>query len=147
MDNLLQALATEIGGSVRLGRVERVDEAGTPWVLLPGGRPVPAVRLAGVTIEQLRTAQTTGAPVVLVFAEGSKAVVLGVVAEGEAPTRVEARVDGKKVVLQGENEVVIRCGKASITLTRAGKVLIKGAYVLSRSSGVNRIKGGSVQIN
>jgi hypothetical protein len=34
-----------------------------------------------------------------------------------------------------------------LTLTHAGKVLIRGAYVLSRSSGVNRIKGGSVQIN
>ena len=32
-------------------------------------------------------------------------------------------------------------------LTRAGKVLIQGAYLLSRSTGVNRIKGGSVQIN
>ena len=31
--------------------------------------------------------------------------------------------------------------------TRAGKVLIRGTYLLSRSSGVNRIKGGSVQIN
>ena len=28
-----------------------------------------------------------------------------------------------------------------------GKVLIRGTYLLSRSSGVNRIKGGSVQIN
>ena len=35
----------------------------------------------------------------------------------------------------------------SITLTGAGKVLIRGAYVLSRSSGVNKIKGGSVQLN
>ena len=31
--------------------------------------------------------------------------------------------------------------------TRAGKVLVRGAYVSSRSSGVQRIKGGSVQIN
>ncbi|MEW5071937.1 hypothetical protein AB1P14_09365, partial [Pseudomonas aeruginosa] len=38
-------------------------------------------------------------------------------------------------------------GKASITLTRAGKVIIRGAYLSSRSTGVNRIKGGSVQIN
>ncbi|MEP7119602.1 MAG: hypothetical protein ABJE95_01785, partial [Byssovorax sp.] len=36
---------------------------------------------------------------------------------------------------------------SSITLTRAGKILIRGAYVLTRSSGVNRIQGGSVQIN
>ena len=41
----------------------------------------------------------------------------------------------------------MRCGEASITLTRAGKVLIRGAYVLSRSSGANRIKGAAVEIN
>ena len=33
------------------------------------------------------------------------------------------------------------------SLTKAGKVLIHGAYVSNRSSGVMRIKGGSVQIN
>lgn len=58
-----------------------------------------------------------------------------------------AQVDGERIVFTAEKEIVLRCGQASITLTRAGKVLIRGAYVLSRSSGVNRIKGGSVQIN
>lgn len=60
---------------------------------------------------------------------------------------IEAKVDGEQVVIEGKKEIVLKCGKASITLTRAGKVLIRGAYVLSRSSGVNRIKGGSVQVN
>ncbi|MFY4727917.1 DUF6484 domain-containing protein [Nitrospira sp. BLG_2] len=60
---------------------------------------------------------------------------------------IEAKVDGEQVVIEGKREIVLKCGKASITLTRAGKVLIRGAYVLSRSSGVNRLKGGSVQIN
>jgi hypothetical protein len=32
-------------------------------------------------------------------------------------------------------------------LTSAGKVMIQGAYLSNRSSGVLRIKGGSVQIN
>ena len=45
------------------------------------------------------------------------------------------------------DQLVLRCGKASITLTKAGKVLIQGTYLSSRSSGVNRIKGGSVQLN
>ncbi len=60
---------------------------------------------------------------------------------------IEAKVDGEQVVIEGKKEIVLKCGKASITLTRAGKVLIRGTYVLSRSSGVNRIKGGSVQVN
>ena len=56
-------------------------------------------------------------------------------------------IDGKRVTFDAKEQIVLRCGKASITLTRAGKVLIRGAYLLHRSSGVNRIKGGSVQIN
>lgn len=60
---------------------------------------------------------------------------------------VAAQVDDDRMVLTAEREIVLRCGKASLTLTRAGKVLIRGAYVISRSSGVNCIKGGSVQIN
>ena len=56
-------------------------------------------------------------------------------------------VDGERLVFTAKKEIVLRCGKASITLTRAGKILIRGAYLLSRSSGVNRIKGGSVKIN
>jgi hypothetical protein len=55
--------------------------------------------------------------------------------------------DGERLVFSAEKEIVLRCGESSITLTRAGKILIRGAYVLTRSSGVNRIQGGSVQIN
>jgi len=64
-----------------------------------------------------------------------------------APSPFTVAVDGEAVVLSVERELVLRCGKASITLRRDGHVLIRGAYVLSRSTGVNRIKGGSVQIN
>jgi hypothetical protein len=62
-------------------------------------------------------------------------------------TPVEAKVDGEQVVIEGYKEIMLKCGKASITLTRAGRVHIRGTYVLSRSSGVNRLKGGSVQVN
>jgi hypothetical protein len=65
----------------------------------------------------------------------------------EVPARANPTVDGERLVFSAEHEIVLRCGQASITLTRAGKVLIRGAYLLARSSGVNRIQGGSVQIN
>lgn len=58
--------------------------------------------------------------------------------EDRSVARVEAR---------GQDQITIRCGKSSITLTRSGKIILRGKYILSRSEGVNRIKGGSVQIN
>jgi Domain of unknown function (DUF6484) len=56
-------------------------------------------------------------------------------------------IDGKRIVLEGREEVVLRCGESSITLNANGKISIRGKYLLSRSSGVNRILGGSVQVN
>ena len=52
-----------------------------------------------------------------------------------------------RVEISAEREVVLSCGEASVTLTRAGKVIIKGNYVVSRSKGVNKIKGAAVDIN
>lgn len=59
----------------------------------------------------------------------------------------ERTIRSERLVFEATTEIVIRCGAASITLTEGGKVLIKGEYVLSRSTGTNRIRGGSVQIN
>jgi hypothetical protein len=72
--------------------------------------------------------------------------------KGADPVRARLRelqiqIADERLELTARREVVIRCGKASITLTPAGKVLIRGTYISSRSSGANRIKGGSVQLN
>jgi hypothetical protein len=63
------------------------------------------------------------------------------------PVVDDVTIDGKRIVLEGQEEIVLRCGEASITLTKAGKILIRGKYLLNRSTGVNRIMGGSVQVN
>jgi len=56
-------------------------------------------------------------------------------------------VDGKTITFEAKDKMVFKCGQSSITLTKEGKVLIRGKYLLNRSSGVNRIMGGSVQVN
>jgi len=68
-------------------------------------------------------------------------------AASPGPSSVEARVDGKRVVFEGQEEIVLKCGEASITLKRDGKLILRGAYVETHAKGVNRIKGGSVKIN
>lgn len=70
------------------------------------------------------------------------------VAMPTAPTKVSVDGGAEEIVdIVGKEQVVIRCGRASITLTRAGKILLRGAYISSRSSGANRIKGGSIHLN
>jgi Domain of unknown function (DUF6484) len=137
---------------VAVGVLTGVDSSGGPLVRLPddaasAGRPARTV----VAIDP----QRAGEEVVVSFENGDrhKPIILGMLASAgapsmaEAPAQVQAKLDDDVLEFSANREITLRCGKASITLTRAGKVIIRGAYLLSRSSGVNRIKGGSVQIN
>jgi hypothetical protein len=141
-----------------VGRDERgvlVDFAGNPHGPLVARATVP---LEGVVIDG---APAKGPEVLLVFEHerSDQPIVvglLGLTSEQKAPTaplahppkgRLEAVVDGARVVLDARDEIVLQCGEASITLRRNGRVVIRGAYVETRSRGVNRIKGGTVQIN
>nr|WP_251010907.1 DUF6484 domain-containing protein [Variovorax paradoxus] len=128
------------------------DEGRTPLVLFAGQLGNAAVRARAVV--DLHGAHI-GHHVVLMFEGGdaSRPIVMGVLRHSEAwplaerPAQVEVDADGERMILSAREQLVMRCGRASITLTRAGKVLIQGSYVLSRSTGVNRVKGGAVQIN
>lgn len=62
-------------------------------------------------------------------------------------TPTDVKVDGKKITFDAKDEIHLRCGKSSILLRRDGKVVIKGSHLISRSSGGNKIKGSSVNIN
>jgi len=130
-----------------IGTLLELDVIGCPRVDFPGnGRGALTAR----TLVVLDSSKV-GREVALMFEDGdpSKPMVLGILHRPGRPDPkpVQVQVDGESVVLTGKREIVLKCGKASITLTRAGKILLRGAYVSSRSSGVNRIKGGSVQIN
>lgn len=97
-------------------------------------------------------AEDIGAPVTLLFEDGDprRPVIIGKV--WQAPGQVSAHglaltVNDERLEVIGEREIVIRCGKASITLTRAGKIVLRGTYILQASSGANKIKGATVHIN
>jgi uncharacterized protein (DUF2345 family) len=65
----------------------------------------------------------------------------------DRPMVIETDVDGKRVRIVAKDEIVLECGKASITLRRNGRVIVRGTHVETNSDGTNRIKGGQVQIN
>jgi hypothetical protein len=56
-------------------------------------------------------------------------------------------VDGQRVTIVAGSEIALVCGKSSIVMTADGKIVIKGSNLMSRSSGGNRIRGATVQIN
>jgi hypothetical protein len=153
---------TRIDG-VLVGRLAAIGAGGEPRVDFPGAPPdgVAARSMVAVGAAQIDH------EVALLFEGGDpqKPLIMGLMhrfqeapsaaeapsaSDAEAPARAAQPTvenDGERLVFEADKEIVLRCGQSSITLTRAGKILIRGAYVLTRSSGVNRIQGGSVQIN
>jgi hypothetical protein len=133
---------------ILVGRVASVREV--VRVVFPGC-PDPAGVPARSMIQLEPGDESTDVALMFELGDPLRPCVLGRMMSqpGPGPAAPEVRVsrDGDRVVLAAEQEIVLQCGEASITLTRAGKVLIRGAYVLSASSGVNRVLGASVEIN
>jgi hypothetical protein len=148
---------------VRTGKIVAIDASGTVTVDFHGNRrgPLPAKITESVRerLEGCHAPQT--AEVLLVFEAGDplKPVIFDLLRQGLTPLEPasietetgnpdrEILIDAAAFDFSAKERIVLRCGKASITLTKAGKIIIRGAYLLNRSSGVNLIKGGSVRIN
>ncbi len=142
---------------VVIGILESTVEAGTCRVSF-WYRDVHYVRTALVI-----AALPAGAlqqPVALGFANANRdsPIVLGMIhANLQSLLHLPARPDAvlsprpdaipASRILEAAEDIELRCGEASIRLTRAGKVLINGEYVLTCSRGVNRIVGASVEVN
>jgi len=152
-DTQFEPLGELIGVTRRLdgvviGALVGFAEDGAPLVDFPGNPhddPIPAR-----TVTMLR-AEDVGREVALLFegTDSTKPVLVGPILNPSAADtlKLAVRHNEDRIELAADREIVLKCGSASITLTRAGKVLIRGAYVSSHSNGVNKIKGGAVHIN
>ena len=136
-----------------VGKLVAVANQGRTPLVRYQGQPGHAA-LEARTLVDLHAAHV-GSGIVLMFERGDPTapVIMGLLRDAEnlpsaaRPGHVEIDVDGESLIVAGKEQVVIRCGKASITLTKAGKVVIEGEYVINRARKTNRIEGGAVQIN
>jgi len=125
-----------------------------------GGRALVARVLASLDDALLAQATRERAEVALLFEGGDpgKPLVVGLVRSASPlvdallasrlpPGDKVARVDGKRVQIEGKEEVVLRCGKASLTLRRDGNVVLRGVNLVTQADQVNKIRGGKVQLN
>lgn len=161
-------------GEIIIGTLVELNDLGEPCVDFPGNISsslLNAMSTIGMTNEHI------GKQVALLFANGNilTPIIMGVIhnplhemlenfdqsqtpISGSSANKTEvslnsnlnvddALIDGKKITFEAKEQIILKCGESSITLTKAGKILIRGKYLLNRSTGVNRIMGGSVQVN
>lgn len=148
-------------GQALLGTLVGLQPSGEPIIDVPDNPSfigIPARSCIGLQHADI------GKEVVLLLAQENIPVVIGIMqspqtrqevrevvfeppAENVSKMPTRARVDGRTVELNAQHEIVLRCGDASIKLTHEGKIVIRGKYVISHSSGVNRVRGGSVELN
>lgn len=134
----------QAGGAAQTGVLLEVGAEGSPIVDYSGNElgPIPA-----------RTAiasANAGDTVLLVFDGGdpTRPIIVGVVRdrfEKSHPQRL--KIAAKEILVEGTEEVSLRCGESSLILRKDGKAVLKGREVLSRASRTNRIKGATVQVN
>ncbi|PCK09632.1 MAG: hypothetical protein COA42_03060 [Alteromonadaceae bacterium] len=145
------------------------DSNGSPLVKSPDSTNSPITAIATISLSQ----QHIGRQLAMMFinADPTRPIIIGLINNpledaihlAEKQTEVNpahshhddeqknqaniAFVDGKKTEIIGEEEIVLRCGESSITLKKNGKILIRGKYIVNQATGLNRILGGSVQVN
>jgi hypothetical protein len=152
LDRPAKGSASRFGGVVVGELLGIKDEGRTPLVSYP--RQLGAAAVAARSVVDLHTTHI-GRQVVLVFedADPARPIIIGAFQSDRSslfetrPGHVEVDTDGQRMIISAKEQLVLRCGDASLTLTKDGKVLLRGKHLSSHAFGVNRIKGGSVQIN
>ncbi|HEX6708666.1 MAG TPA: DUF6484 domain-containing protein [Albitalea sp.] len=147
-----EAAVAAASGAVVGELIAIADTGRTPLVCYPGQPGAQA--LAARTVVPLG-GEHVGRALLLVFEHNDPArpVVMGVLHEAapgspeHPPASVHVAADGQHLTVSAGEELELRCGRARILLTRDGTVHIEGQRIVSRADGVNRILGGSVQIN
>ena len=139
--------ASDAGACV--GRLVAI-EAGRPLVEFDVGMGLQQVQ-ARVLQDMAPSAQpwAVGQAVLLVLERGDAAlpVIVGRVVDTLPSSTAPVEINAQELNFEGQEQVVLRCGEASITLRADGQVLIKGSRLLSRASESNKIRGATVMIN
>ncbi len=154
------SMALAIGPTV--ARLTQTGSAGEIFVAVGGTTPCAAKLLANLDRYELAQPRYVGREVLVVFQDGdrNKPIIVGLLEEPleslvemtaatkETPDhKQELRIDGKRVVIEADDEIELKCGQGSITIRKDGKIVVKGTHVLSHATGPNRIRGGSVSLN
>ncbi len=135
-------------GGLCIATVARWDAEGVAVTLPHGAGESVAARVMLPPGVALGAAAVPVGQSVVVMLDAGGPVVMGVL-QPLGPTRekAEVKVEGRRIELVAEDEIVLKCGEASLVLRKNGRAALRGAQVETRAKGLNRIKGGTVAIN
>ena len=90
----------------------------------------------------------------LIQGDLSRPLIMGII---QTPTFVESnklkvsevsvKRNGKKVLIQADDELVLQCGKSCIVMTAEGTLYIRALYIDSHDHATQRLRGGSILVN
>lgn len=149
---------TSEAAGIQAGRIVEIRPGGQPIVDFEGNESGP-VEARCLRRQLFSNDFTSGTLVLLAFDRGDRAhpIILGALSEScqespSGPFRAEGApvnvvVDGARLVLRADREIVLECGQSSLILQKDGRVVLKGVEIVSRASRTNKIRGACVKIN
>ncbi len=153
--------STAAATSPCIGRLAGSNSQNDILVEYEGSGPIAAKLISTLNRGDLAKEEQRGREVLLVFDKGNlrRPIIIGLMGnalEDLVSFQVPAEdskeiknvlVDGSRITIEAQNEILLKCGKGSILVRKDGKIIIRGTDILSRSSGRHRIRGASVSIN
>ena len=150
-----------------VGSLVEITATGQAMVDFPGNIYGPQPVRSALTSEDTSLIQKLPMSVLLIFENDDPQlpIISGVIKETifQYPTQQRAQpqteaksantksdqvlIDGNKLTIDAQEELILQCGDSSISLKQHGKVVIRGTQLISHASGANKIKGGNVNIN
>ncbi len=148
--------------SIQVGVIVRVKDNGEVFVDYPENRgsAIKADVLSSAAPDILDLRKRCLPYSALIFVNAPRPVVVGLIQKDLTPEEpkqatiadssnrgISVDIDGKRLMLESQREIILRCGKSSITLNKNGKIILRGVNLTSRASEANKIKGATVKIN
>ena len=130
------------------GRLVRIDDEGRLFVDFPDNPSDPVAAKLAVSEAELADV-IAGVEILLIFENNdlTQPIIIGRVRDRLPVNGIEISIRGRRVIVNADQEIELRCGEAKLLITHEGKVVVLGNDVLSRARRRNRIKGGTVNIN
>ena len=143
-----------------IGKIIEINFKGQAFVDFEGNPYLKPI-LARTLLDKINKSNCNDENVLLFFQNGDPGlpIIVGLIHNAFSPETTEkeisfpedkslnVKMDQHNVIIEANEQIILRCGKSSVTLKKDGKIIVKGTNIISRASGNQKIKGASVQIN